>query len=122
MSKCPLVRKALSASLVYRHSAAHAPFGCEVTVGQFDRLATDIPNFFLHEPLVSANVHPEQGVGGAEIGGDINIGGGVRAEEISHDKPLIGQQGGVRVAFDGVTAGRIRVGGSGEGWGGEGGR
>src|ERR1035438_1721185 len=51
MSKCPLVRKALSASLVYRHSAAHAPFGCEVTVGQFDRLATDIPNFFLHEPL-----------------------------------------------------------------------
>src|ERR1035438_9905903 len=54
MSKCPLVRKALSASLVYRHSAAHAPFGCEVTVGQFDRLATDIPNFFLHEPLGSS--------------------------------------------------------------------
>src|ERR1039458_4458813 len=53
MSKCPLVRKALSASLVYRHSAAHAPFGCGVTVGQFDRLAPDIPNFFLHEPLGS---------------------------------------------------------------------
>ena len=66
MSKCPLVRKALSASLVYRHSAAHAPFGCEVTVGQFDRLATDIPNFFLHEPLEPVPIEQSH----AELGWD----------------------------------------------------